>query len=205
MLVIPLNILGITRMEFQSEEELQLYQEFLRGTGLNRINSFRQYEFRPNNLADQELFVLFQFQQEQVFAADRGAPQANDNLQAIHNNLVQAVSFQLGLLNNLFHDDLYQIWQNEASQWINSLHTYNNKLSRQIIEEGLSETRADELLLCKYFSELHIKIGLRAFNLSKNILGDEYETSEWYTDLNWNMRNLSSNAKEVGKKRNCYL
>lgn len=192
-------------MELQSEEELQLYQEFLRDTGLNRINSFRQYEFRPNNLADQELFVLFQFQQEQIFAADREAPQANDKLQAIHNNLVQGVSFQLGLLHSLFDDDLYQIWQNEASQWINSLHGYNNKLSRQIIEEGLSETRADELLLCKYFSELHIKIGLSSFNISKNILDDEYETSQWYTDLNWNMGNLSSNAKEVSKKRNCEL
>ena len=193
-------------MVFISLEEKQVVLEFKETVGQERLASFTQYAPRPLELADQELFVLFQLQQEAVFVNSPNDPLAKDNLQAIHDNFMQLTVFQMGTLASALNETQWEQWQKERHQWIHSLYSYNNELSRQIFEEGLSETRADELLLCKYFSELYLLMGANAFNQSKKTLGRDYDADSsfntWFRDLNLDMTNLHMNAMEVFNKRN---
>jgi hypothetical protein len=158
-------------MVYISLEEEQMVLEFKETVGQERLDNFTQYASRPLELADQELFVLFNLQQEAVFVNSQNDPVAKNSLQAIHDNFTQLTVFQMGTLASALNETQWEQWQKERHQWIRSLYSYNNELSRQIFEEGLSETRADELLLCKYFSELYLIMGGNAFNQSKKTLG----------------------------------
>ena len=193
-------------MVFISLEEKQMVLEFKETVGQERLDSFTQYAFRPLELSDQELFVLFNLQQEAVFVNSQNNPLSKDNLQTIHDNFMQLTIFQMGTLVSALNETQWEQWRKERHQWIHSLYSYNNELSRQIFEEGLSETRADELLLCKYFSELYLIMGGNAFNQSKKILGSEYDADSsfntWFKDLNRDMTDLHMNAIEVYDKRN---
>ena len=63
-------------MVFISLEEKQMVLEFKETVGQERLDSFIQYAPRPLELADQELFVLFQLQQEAVFVNSPNDPLA---------------------------------------------------------------------------------------------------------------------------------
>ena len=193
-------------MVFISLEEKEMVLEFKEIVGQERLDSFTQYASRPIELADQELFVLFNLQQEAVFVNSQNDPIAKNSLQAIHDNFTQLTVFQMGTLASALNETQWEQWQKERHQWIRSLYSYNNELSRQIFEEGLSETRADELLLCKYFSELYLIMGGNAFNESKKTLERDYDADSvfntWFRDLNLDMTNLHMNAMEVFSKRN---
>ena len=188
-------------MIYNSAQEQDLLESFISHVGEERLSSFREYEHRPEQLSDQELFVLFNFQQYQV-ANQSDNPYAQETLASIHQNIGQMSQFQIGQLINPLSDSDWQVWSDYANTWINSMYWFNRFLSKLCDNGVLTEYEADNLLLIRYFTGLYYEVGANAYNASKASLGDAYrEGSEWYDQLNMNMTNLSLNLQEVFAKR----
>ena len=188
-------------MIFNSQQESDLLNSFITHVGEERLNSFREYEHRPQQLSNQELFVLFNFQQYQI-ANRAGNPDAEETLGSIHQNIQQMNQYQTGRLTSPLTDSEWQVWSNYANSWINSMYWFNRFLSKLCDNGVLTESEADNLLLVRYFTGLYYEVGANAYNASKLSLGDAYrEGSEWYDQLNMNMTNLSLNLQQVFAKR----
>ena len=188
-------------MIYNSAQEQDLLENFISHVGEERLSSFREYEHRPKQISDHELFVLFSFQQYQVANRPEN-PHAQETLQAIHQNIQNMSQAQIGQLTNPLSDAEWQTWSDHSNYWINSMYWFNRFLSKLCASNTLSEYEADNMLLVRYFTGLYYEVGANAYNASKAALGDAYrEGSEWYDQLNMNMTNLSLNLREVFEKR----
>lgn len=194
-------------MIFNSAQEEELIDDFKAAVGDERLASFIEYEHRPSSLNDQELFVLFNFQQYQIADMDGGSKnktlsERKETTQAIHQNMGQMVQFQLGELLNPLSDDEWRMWSDNTNDWLNSMYWFNAFLSKMTMAGTLSEHDADEMLLVSYFSGLYYDVGYFGYDLARKSLGDDYwEGSPWYAQLNMNMTHLDLNLREIFGKR----